>query len=156
MSEREQADLVLPTATEIQEYDRKGSPGPTTTVNIQHRPAISCPAFSEGGYCQESGHWAFVIRGREVPRAQLRERLKAEADEALEQDVNPDAGVRLSARRLIIRADRAAPYGFVNAVLETCGLVGIYRIEVGAAFPTPSDAERLDGDVPAPPRLGFE
>ena len=47
----------------------------------------------------------------------------------------PQAGVRLSARKLIIRADKSAPYGHVNKIIEYAGTAGIYKIEVGAAVP---------------------
>src|SRR5262245_50065153 len=138
MSQREQAELVLPTASEIKENEKVKSDEPTTTVNIQHvdPPGGKCPINASGtGFCREKDHWAYVIRGREVPQEVLKDQLKAEADEALETDVDPQAGVRLSARKIIIRADRSAPYGNVNKVIEVCGLVGIYKIEVGAAVP---------------------
>lgn len=141
MTQREQADLVLPTASEIKEDDKVKSEDPTTTVNIQHSDAGEgkCPINASGGYCRAEGHWAIVIRGREVPRVALKEQLQAEADEALEPEVDKDAGVRLSARKIIIRADRAAPYGDVNKIIEVAGQVGIYKIEVGAAVPAPSN-----------------
>ena len=107
MSQREQAELVLPTASEIKENEKVKSDEPTTTVNIQHvdPPGGKCPVNASGaGYCRENDHWAYVIRGREVPKEVLKDQLKAEADEALEPDVDPMAGVRLSARKKIGRA----------------------------------------------------
>jgi len=137
MSQREAAELVLPTASEIKEDDKVKTEDPTTTVNIQHSDAGGgkCPINASGGYCREPDHWAIVIRGREVPRPMLKDQLKVEADESLEPDVDPAAGVRLSARKIIIRADRAAPYGDVNKIIEYAGTAGIYKIEVGAAVP---------------------
>jgi len=140
MSQREAAELVLPTASEIKENEKVKTEEPTTTVNIQHATGGDigkCPINKAGGYCRQPDHWAVVIRGREVPRESLKEQLKAEADETLETDIDPDAKVRLSARKIIIRADKAAPYGDVNKIIEVCGLVGIYKIEVGAAVPAP-------------------
>jgi len=140
MSQREQAELVLPTASEIKENEKVKSDEPTTTVNIQHSESAGgkCPINASGGYCREEGHWAVVIRGREIPRETLREQIKNEADASLEPDVDPLAGVRLSARKLIIRADKAAPYGDVNKIIEYAGTAGIYKIEVGAAVPPKS------------------
>jgi len=137
MSQREAAELVLPTASEIKENEKVKSDEPTTTVNIQHvdPPGGKCPINATAGYCREVDHWAVVIRGREIPRETLREQIKNEADASLEPDVDPLAGVRLSARKLIIRADRAAPYGDVNKIIEYAGTAGIYKIEVGAAVP---------------------
>jgi biopolymer transport protein ExbD len=143
MSQREQAELVLPTASEIKENEKVKTDEPTTTVNVQHVQGGDigkCPINASGtGYCREPDHWAFVIRGREVPQAMLKDQLKAEADETLETDPDPEAKVRLSARKIIIRGDRAAPYGMVNKIIETCGLVGIYKVEVGAAVPAPTN-----------------
>jgi biopolymer transport protein ExbD len=136
MSQREQAELVLPTASEIKENEKVKSEEPTTTVNIQHvdPPEGKCPINASAGYCR-ADHWAVVIRGREIPRATLRDQIKNEADASLEPDVDPTAGVRLSARKLIIRADKSAPYGDVNKIIEYAGTAGIYKIEVGAAVP---------------------
>ena len=135
MTQREQADLILPNASEIKENEKVKSPEPTTTVNVQHRQHITCPLNTQGGFCRDEDHWTIVIRGREVPRTQLKDQLKAEADETLEPDIDPIAQTRLSARKVIIRADKAAPYGDVNKIIETCSLVGIYKVEVGAAVP---------------------
>ena len=138
MTQREQAELVLPTASEIKENEKEKSADPTTTVNIQHRlddSSFQCPINTRGDVCRDEEHWLIVIRGREVPRVALKEQLKTEADEALEPDVDPIAGVRLSARKIVIRADRLAPYGDVNKIIEVCGTVGIYKVEVGAAVP---------------------
>ena len=135
MSQREQAELVLPTASEIKEDDKK-SADRVTVVNIQHSD-LPCPTNTSGGFCREADHWWVVIRGRPVPKEMLKEQLKAEADEALEPDVDPAAGVRLSALKISIRADKAAPYGDINKVIELCSLSGIYKVEVGAAVPPP-------------------
>lgn len=140
MTQREQAELVLPTASEIKEADDVKTTDPTTTVNIQHRPdssSFSCPLNAQNGFCRDAEHWIVVIRGLEVPRETLKAQLQEEADESLEPDVDPIAGKRLSARKVIIRADRAAPYGDINKIIEVCSAVGIYKIEVGAAVPAP-------------------
>jgi biopolymer transport protein ExbD len=138
MTQREQADLVLPVASEIKEDEKVKSPDPVTTVNVQHRPDEPCPVNAGGGYCRDEAHWTVVIRGREIPKEMLKETLKEDADESLEPDVDPVAGVRLSARKVIIRADRMAPYGDVNKIIEVCSMVGIYKVEVSAALPPQS------------------
>jgi len=141
MSQREQADLVLPEASEIKEDKENKENEPTTTVNIQHRQKDSnfdCPVNTQGGYCRDPEHWLVVIRGQEIPRTALKDKLQVEADQSLEKDIDPDAGKILSARKVIIRADKAAPYGDVNKIIEACSAVGIYKIEVGAAMPPQS------------------
>jgi biopolymer transport protein ExbD len=138
MSQREQAELVLPTASEIKENDPFKGKDATTTVNIQHRPKsqnFDCPVNSQGGFCRETEHWLFLIRGLEFTHATIKDQLKIEADESMEPDIDPQAGVKLSARKVIIRADKAAPYGDIQKIIETCSAVSIYKIEVGAAVP---------------------
>jgi len=138
MSQREAAELVLPEASEIKEEDKK-SADPTTVVNIQHRMdslTFRCPVNAvQGQYCRDPEHWGVVIQGREIPREALKDEMQARADETLEPDVDPVAGKRLSARKVVIRADRAAPYGDIQKIIEVCSLTGIYKIEVGAAVP---------------------
>jgi biopolymer transport protein ExbD len=41
--------------------------------------------------------------------------------------------VPFSERVVMIRADKAAPYGQVQEVVNACAKVGIYKIECGAA-----------------------
>lgn len=138
MTQREAAELVLPEASEIKEEDKIKSLDPTTTVNIQHRldsPSFKCPVHAQGRFCRDNEHWGVVIQGREIPRAALKDEMQVRADETLEPDVDPVAGKRLSARKVIIRADRAAPYGDIQKIIEVCSMTGIYKIEVGAALP---------------------
>jgi biopolymer transport protein ExbD len=54
---------------------------------------------------------------------------------SLEDQVDPAAGRKLSRRKLMIRADQAAPYGYVQGLIQAAGEAGIYMIEVGAAAP---------------------
>src|SRR4029077_5262378 len=61
MTQREKADLVLPTASEIKGNEKVKSPEPQTIVNIQHGP-MTCALHKSGGYCREKDHWEVVIR----------------------------------------------------------------------------------------------
>jgi biopolymer transport protein ExbD len=36
----------------------------------------------------------------------------------------------------MVRADRNAPYGDVQKVIELCGLAGLYKVSVVGALPT--------------------
>ncbi len=138
MSQRETEDLVLPQADQVQEQPKeKSSDERHTTVNLFHRPAgggFSCPA-QQRGVCRDTAHYAIAIRGKEYTYEAFPDQIKSEADAALEPDVDPAAGKRLSATKVTIRADRAAPFGMVQKIIEVCGLAGIYKIEVGAARP---------------------
>ena len=72
------------------------------------------------------------IRGGDYTEAaKLAVFLKSEA-ESYKTD---DPKSRASERRVMIRADGAAPYGFIQDVMGACARVGIYKIECGAARP---------------------
>ena len=138
MSQREQADLVLPTASEIKEADKVKSEEPTTTVNVQHRPeaeGFTCPIYTHGKQCRDMDHWMIVIRGKDFALDTIKDQLEIEANASLEPEMDKDAGAFLSARKIIIRADKAAPYGHVQRIIEACSQVKIDKIEVRAALP---------------------
>ena len=138
MSQREQADVILPQADMIQEDKETDSAEPTTTVNIQHRQesaSFSCPLNKQGQVCREADHWLLVIRGREYNWDTVGEQLKAEAAESMEEEKDPEANEFLSKRKVIIRADRTASYGDVQRLIQMCSTAKIYKIEVAAAKP---------------------
>lgn len=141
MSQREFEDLELPKADQVKEVEKdKGETDMFTMLNIFHRPDsadFSCPLFAHGAVCRDPNHWLIAMRGKHYTRDTIKEQLKHEADEALEDTVDKDAGKQLSRRTVTIRADRAAPYGDVQRMIQLCGEVGIYKIEVSAAAPTP-------------------
>ena len=69
----------------------------------------------------------------------IAEFLSVEASLELE-DLPPGAPAgtkQLSKRRVMIRADGLAMYGYVQKVLEGCAKAGIYKIELAAARPSP-------------------
>ncbi len=135
MGKREMEDVMLPLATNIKEDDGKRSIDPETTINIHHDPARTCPVNENGGVCREEGHWLWSIRGKDFDKETLKAQLQIEADADLEAEVDPEAKKRLSRRRVLVRADRTAPYGDIQKVIEICGTTGMYKIAVGAAKP---------------------
>ena len=92
----------------------------------------------DGGVCRDDAHWKVGVRGHdydvrdELDLAKLRGLLKGDAD----QD-RVLASDKVSERLVMIRADRAAPYGAVQHVMHLCAQCGIYKIEAGAAQATP-------------------
>ena len=136
MSQREFAEVVLPTADKAKEDKGENDPNaPQTTVNISHDTSVTCPVHDNGGTCREAGHWVWGIGGKNYDKTTLGPQLQLLADDALENDVDPKAGKRLSKRKVMVRADRTAPYGDIQKVIETAGTAGIYKIEIGAAKP---------------------
>lgn len=140
MSQREQADVILPSADQVKEEHEKDLSESTTTVNLQHRQdsgGFQCPINKRGQVCRDKDHWEVVIRGRDYAWETIEAQIKAEADESMSAEPDPVAGVRLSERKIIIRADRTAPYGDVQRIIQFCSAAKIYKIEVAAAKPTP-------------------
>lgn len=138
MGQREFAEVQLPQADQVKENDPNKGKDAQTMLNIYHRAesaGFSCPLYAHGAVCRDPSHWLISMRGQDYTRETVRDQLKVEADESLEPDVDKDAGKRLSSRKAIIRADRQAPYGDVQGLIQICGEVGIYKIEVAAAAP---------------------
>src|SRR5262245_56631965 len=138
MSQREMQDLVLPQGDQVKEEPKEQENDPRTTVKLFHRAdsaAFECPINKRGGICRNDEHWLIAIRSEEFTLDTVKGKLKEMADESLEPEVDPIAKKQLSRRKVIIRGDKAAPYGSVQKLIEICGSVGIYKIEVGAALP---------------------
>jgi biopolymer transport protein ExbD len=141
MSQRQLEELVLPQATQVKEDDNKVEAGAKSnlTINIHHAPDgnAPCAVYTNGGICREAGHWKWAIRGHDYTKDTLKDQLQIEAQLDMETTKDPQANKILSARRVLIRADGAASYGDIQKVIEYCGLVGIYKVEVAAAKPAP-------------------
>ena len=138
MSQREQADVILPQADMIQENKETSTEERTTTVNIQHRQEsanFSCPLNKQGQVCREADHWLIVIRGREYAWENVEEQLKLEAQENMDSEKDPEANEFLSKLKVTIRADRTASYGDVQRLIQMCSAAKIFKIEVAAAKP---------------------
>jgi len=138
MGARELEELVLPQGDQVKEDPKEREEQARTTINVFHRPdspVFNCPINKRGGICRDDAHWLIAIRGNDFTLATIGEQLKTESESALEPDIDPQAGKQLSKRKVIIRGDKAAPYAFVQKLIELCGSVGIYKIEVGAALP---------------------
>ena len=86
---------------------------------------------SETGY--DDAHWRTGIKGKDYSEPEkLGGYLKKEADATRGLDPkNP----QVSELKVMIRADRSAPYGLAQRAMNTCAKAGIYKVEVGAARP---------------------
>jgi biopolymer transport protein ExbD len=140
MTERERAELVLPEADMVNDADQEKSVDDQfrTTINVSHKPdegGFSCPLNAKGGICRDMEHWQILIRSVEFDLETVKPEIVQLSESALEAEIDPVAGKRLSKRKIIIRGDKGAPYGHVQALIQACGLSGIYKIEVGAAQP---------------------
>lgn len=141
MGQRDLEEVKLPPADQVQEDKKERGTEEQTTVNVFHRlttGGFSCAVYGSGGDCRDDTHWLLAIRGKQFTSDTIRTQLQFEANLSLEDTVDPQAGRLLSRRKVMIRADQAAPYGYVQRLIEACSNAGIYMIEVGAAKPPAS------------------
>lgn len=140
MSQRQLEEVVLPQASQVKEDKPDATMGETTTtINIHHstEKGVNCAVYANGGVCREPTHWQWAIRGKDYNATSIKDQLQIEAQLHMETVKDVKANKILSALRVLIRADSGAPYGDVQKVIETCGTVGIYKVEVAAAKPAP-------------------
>jgi len=134
MGQREFEDVKLPVADQVKPDDNEvGSKGRPLTVNCYHidEREVGCKAYIDGQTCVEESHWKIGIKGIDYAPDKLKDVLEREA--ALER--NDPANPTISEKKVQIRADQSALYGHVQKIMNTCGEVGIYKVEIGAAAP---------------------
>jgi biopolymer transport protein ExbD len=136
MSQRELEELTPPLATHSSKDDPKLTPG-RITVNIHHDLAVDCPLYKNQDVCRNEAHWRISVAGRRYTLDKDgMARLGATLFElGKSKNPNPSDPQSISEQTLIIRADRTAPYGHVQKVMEQTGAARIYRVEVGAGLP---------------------
>jgi biopolymer transport protein ExbD len=146
MGQRELEEVTLPLASTIREDKGDAPKEGRTTINVYHdiKRGQSCAEYDSmtdddpknDHVCRNDAHWKIGIRGHDYDAKnktdldKLRGMLKKDADEG-----KAVAGDRVSERLVMIRGDKAAPYGAVQHVMNLCAECGIYKIEVGAAAP---------------------
>jgi biopolymer transport protein ExbD len=143
MGHKELEDVVLPLATAIKEDKDADEGKDRLTVNVFHRYAneVQCPTHSANQPCREDRHWRIHIKGNDYTEVdKLKVKLKEESEVFKDQSLKE----KDSERRVMVRADGGAPYGFVQDVMGACATVGIYQIECGAARP-PAESGAASG-----------
>jgi biopolymer transport protein ExbD len=129
MGHREFEDVRLPTADGVvAEGTEQARPITVNCYHLQPNDA-PCRVYEGGGVCVQDAHWRIGIRGFDYKPAELPGALEPYA-----------AGKRAgsptelrSEQSVQIRADASALYGLVQAVMNACAQVGIYKVEIGAA-----------------------
>jgi biopolymer transport protein ExbD len=127
MGHRELEDVMLPKSTQAAE----DKPNDRLTINAHHRSDAVCAAYGRRETCRDAAHWKIAIKGKDcTDPAKLAAELQKETAASRKIDAN---GRSLSDRKVMIRADAAAPYALAQRAMNVCAEQGIYRIEVGAA-----------------------
>lgn len=142
MGQRELEDVMLPIASSVKEEkqeDEGDGISKRVTINVYHF-IDNCSGYSTTRLCAEKAHWSIGIRGtdyKDGDEAALKARLEGEVQ--LDRDKRglpaPEPGKPKppSELRVMIRADEAALYQYVQRAMNSCAEAGIYKIEIGAA-----------------------
>jgi biopolymer transport protein ExbD len=141
---RELEEVELSSGQTIKEDKQEEAKG-RLTINIFHTPTkgetgIVCAAFDAMQPCRERSHWHVAIRGRKLGSKQLEQwALDAAADHKRTKEGKSEAEAKdrkvTTDLRVMVRADKRAPFEFVQVVMEKLGAAGIYRLEYGASEP---------------------
>jgi biopolymer transport protein ExbD len=136
MGHRELEVVKLPLAMTVKEDKDEADIEDRLTINIFHlyEPEVVCAAYKAEKICREKTHWRIAMKGRQYADHKLLvKQLQRYADT---QGSTPQNPIR-SEKKLMVRADKSAPFGHVQDVLKDAVLAGMYKIECGAARPTP-------------------
>ncbi|HZU96636.1 MAG TPA: biopolymer transporter ExbD [Planctomycetota bacterium] len=146
MQQREREEVRLPIATSAKEENPNTDDTEASRqlcLNVYHT-AENCSAYETAGLCTDKGHWCIGIKGidyGEDKAAELKAYLEGEVLTDRQRrglpDPEPGKPKPISELRVMIRADKAALYQFVQRAMNSCADAGIYRIELGAALPAP-------------------
>ena len=138
MGQRELEDVRLPQADVVKEDkpDTDAQLADRLTINIYHLLGqhLTCPVYEQKGICREESHWRMGVKGHDYTDM---EKLFAFLDKEAEigrKRTDPKA-LRVSERKVMIRADGSAPYGMPQKAMNVCARAGMYKIDVGAAQP---------------------
>jgi biopolymer transport protein ExbD len=128
MGQRELEPVQLPKADEamkdVQMKDR-------LTINAHHRNEVTCADYGRQKVCRDESHWKLGVKGKDCTDPKVLAAV-IEKDSASFRHVDAE-GRTLSERRVMIRADGAAPFALAQRAMNVCAGQGIYKVEVGAA-----------------------
>jgi biopolymer transport protein ExbD len=137
MGHRELEMVKLPLAQTVKEDKDDADIETRLTINIFHLyedENFTCPAYSAGTICRDEKHWRIAMKGKQyADHKELVRMLQRYADT---QGSTPGQPI-VSEKKLMVRADKSAPFGLVQNVLKDAVLAGMYKIECGAARPAP-------------------
>ncbi len=144
MQQREREEVRLPMATSAKEENPNAQTEESEralVLNVYHT-GENCSAYEVSGLCTDKAHWSIGIKGidyGEEKAAELKAYLEGEVQNDRERrGLPPPETGKLkppSELKVMIRADKAALYQFVQRAMNSCADAGIYKIEIGAALP---------------------
>jgi len=103
-------------------------------ASVVHRAKKSgpdCATYDGGEVCRDASHWVVRIGANSFVVEMVDDELARYAQLDLEPGDVQAGEVRRSKVRVQLRADRVAPYGVVQQVIEKCHRASLYTIEFG-------------------------
>ena len=139
MGQRELEDVRLPMADVVKkdEPTEEKEGADRLTINIYHiaQKSAECTVYwKDEGVCRDERHWRIGIKGTDYTDMDKLLAVLDKAAEAGRKRTDPNAP-KVSERKVMIRADGAAPYGMPQKAMNVCAKAGMYKIDVGAAQP---------------------
>jgi biopolymer transport protein ExbD len=137
MSNRELEEITPPIARHSTKETVENTAPDRVTVNIHHAKDIDCALYKNSEVCRNEGHWRISVSGRSYTfDPDGMKRLETVLYELAKAKMsNPSDPKAISERTLIIRADRTAPFGHIQKVMEQTSKARMYKVEVGAGLP---------------------
>jgi biopolymer transport protein ExbD len=143
--EREEVHLPLASSAKQENPNQEDESAAALVLNVYH-VAENCSAYEVSGLCTEKSHWSIGCKGTDYGEEKAAD-LKAFLEGEVQNDREhrglppPEAGKLKppSELRVMIRADRAALFAFVQRAMNSCADAGIYKIEIGAKVPAPAE-----------------
>jgi biopolymer transport protein ExbD len=135
MTQRDLENVTLAAADQVKEEDKRREKWGRTTVNVYANTDDELNTKPRE-WRQDEKNWMVAVRGVvyrdwEVMKTQLEEEGKLDMSDT----IDPVAKRRLSERAVQIRADKEAPFGIVQKIIEVAGRAGLYKVEIAAAKP---------------------
>jgi biopolymer transport protein ExbD len=148
MGQRELEDVQLPKADVVKEDkpDQDAKEADRLTINVYHLPQklAECAVYwntKTPGVCREERHWRMGVKGTDyTDMDKLYAFLDKEA--AIGRKGTDPKAPKVSERKVMIRADGAAPYSMPQKAMNVCAKAGMYKIDVGAAQPEQEKKKR--------------
>lgn len=154
MTQKDLEIVELPYAeTSINEKDKEAGESKLDlkrpTINVVHMLMGTCAAYSRRDICRDESHWAYKLKGTTfnynldnadpVPKPgekkmeDLLRSIRVEWDNEAGRASDPASSAKPSEMPMMIRADRAAPFGYLQRVMGLAGKLFIYKVVVGAS-----------------------
>jgi biopolymer transport protein ExbD len=139
----EMVSPIAKNADERKKDEKQEGSGSRVTVNIHHLSEggdkLLCPTYKAGKVCREDAHWLISVQGRrhKLVKEDLEKLKSVFLDLARPFSEDKSKPGSKSERVMVIRADRQAPYGYIQKTIEQLAGAGLYKIEVGVEKPAP-------------------